>query len=50
MKDLGNMEKNLKKLTLSFHRALLRPTHGDFCATTKEVKLEPKLEELMLLK
>lgn len=49
MKDLGNMEKKVKKLKLTFHRALLCPTHRDFCATTKEVKLEPKLEDEMLL-
>lgn len=41
--------KNLKKLKLSFHGALLCPTHGDFFAATKEVKLKPKLEELLLL-
>lgn len=49
MKDLGNTEKNLKKLKLSFRRALLHPTQRDFCVTRKEVKLEPKVEELMLL-
>lgn len=40
VKDLGNMEKNLKEINLSLHRALPHPTHGDFCATAKEVKLE----------
>lgn len=50
MKDLGNKgKKTLQTPNLHFHKALLHPTHGGFCATTKEIKLEPKLEELMLL-